>query len=44
MDRDVESLPDILASARIAKTCVEGVSHHEFLQEQEVAGFGDSAS
>ena len=36
MDRDVESLLDILASARIAKTYVEGVSHHEFLQDRKL--------
>ncbi|MDE0302057.1 MAG: DUF86 domain-containing protein [Gammaproteobacteria bacterium] len=36
MDRDVESLLDILASARIAKTYVEGVSHHEFLQDGQL--------
>jgi len=33
MDRDVESLLDILASARMAQAYVEGVSHHEFLQD-----------
>ncbi|MDE0152888.1 MAG: DUF86 domain-containing protein [Gammaproteobacteria bacterium] len=33
MDRDVDSLLDILASARIAQAYVEGVSHHEFLQD-----------
>lgn len=36
MDRDVESLLDILASARLAKTYVEGVSHQEFLQDGEL--------
>ena len=36
MDRDVQYLLDILASARMARTYVEGVMQHEFLRDTKL--------
>ena len=36
MDRDVQYLMDILASARIIRTYVAGVTQHEFLQDAKL--------
>ena len=36
MDRDVICLLDVISSARMAQTYIEGISHPEFLQDTKL--------